>query len=198
MARGSVAQSRVDLVLDKKSIEELSGIAVALAAGFDEKKIDKALQAASNAAAKSMIKPVRAAAPRRTGRLARAVRSNKVQRGLPGAYVGIRPGKSRQDPSGAYYRWIVTSGVSRVPYVIKPKREGTRLSWGDIAAGKVGGAGAVSSVTRTKKIPGRPFVSEAVSRNIGTAKSVFANTLRAIIERGIPDKGAIKIPKIKG
>jgi hypothetical protein len=197
VARGSAAQSRVDLVLDKKSIEDMSGLALAFAAGFNEKKIDKALQAASNAAAKSMIKPVRAAAPRRTGRLARAVRSNKVQRGLPGAYVGIRPGKSRQDPSGAYYRWIVTSGVSRVPYVIKPKKADNRPSWADVAAGAISvpGVGTVSSVTRTKKIPGRPFVSEAVSRNIGTAKTVFADTLRGIIQRGIPAKGAIKIPK---
>jgi len=196
VARVSAAQSRVDLVLDKKSIEDMSGLALAFAAGFNEKKIDKALQAASNAAAKSMIKPVRAAAPRRTGRLARAVRSNKVQRGLPGAYVGIRPGKSRQDPSGAYYRWIVTSGVSRVPYVIKPKKVDNRPSWADVAAGiNVPGVGIVSSVTRTKKIPGRPFVSEAVSRNIGTAKTVFADTLRGIIQRGIPAKGAIKIPK---
>lgn len=196
MARVSAAQSRVDLVLDKKSIEDMSGLALAFAAGFNEKKIDKALQAASNAAAKSMIKPVRAAAPRRTGRLARAVRSNKVQRGLPGAYVGIRPGKSRQDPSGAYYRWIVTSGVSRVPYVIKPKKADNRPSWADVAAGiNVPSVGIVSSVTHTKKIPGRPFVSEAVSRNIGTAKTVFADTLRGIIQRGIPAKGAIKIPK---
>ena len=187
MARGSAAQSRVDLVLDKKSIEDMSGLALGFAAGFNEKKIDKALQAASNAAAKSMIKPVRAAAPRRTGRLARAVRSNKVQRGLPGAYVGIRPGKSRNDLSGAYYRWIVTSGVSRVPYVIKPKKSSSAIS--------IPSVGAVSSATRTKKIPGRPFVSQAVDQNIGTAKSVFSDTLRGIIQRGIPARGSIKIPK---
>jgi hypothetical protein len=193
VARGSVAQSRVDLVLDKKSIESMSSLAIAFAAGFDEKKIDKALQAASNAAAKSMIKPVRAAAPRRTGRLARSVRSNKVQRDKPGAYVGIRPGKSRNDPSGAYYRWIVTSGVSRVPYVIAPSR---RSSAGGLSLpNAVNGSSVRGSVTRTARIPGRPFVSEAVSRNIGTAKTVFADTLRGIIERGIPARGAIKIPK---
>lgn len=193
MARGSVAKSRVDLVLDSKSIKEVSGIALALAAGFDEKKINKALQAASNAAAKSMVKPVRNAAPRRTGRLARAVRSNKVQRGAPGAYVGIRPGKTRQDPSGAFYRWIVTSGVSRVPYVISPNRKSGK---GGLALPNVvNGSSVRGSVTRTARIPGRPFVSEAVSRNIETAKTVFADTLRGIIERGIPARGSIKIPK---
>ncbi len=193
MARGSVAQSRVDLVLDQKSIEGMSSLAIAFAAGFDEKKIDKALQAASNAAAKSMVKPVRNAAPRRTGRLARAVRSNKVQRDKPGAYVGIRPGKSRNDPSGAYYRWIVTSGVSRVPYVIAPNR---RSSAGGLSLpNAVNGSSVRGSVTRTSRIQGRPFVSEAVSRNIGTALSVFSDTLRGIIERGIPARGSIKIPK---
>lgn len=195
MAKGSVAQSRVDLVLDKKSVDDMSDLAFAFAAGFDEKRLNKALQAASEAAAKSMIKPVRAAAPRRTGRLKRAVSWNKVMRDKPGAYVGIKPGSSRSDSRGAYYRWIVTSGVSRVPYVIQPRKAGTGLSWGDIAAGRGGSGGAVSSVTRTKKIPGRPFVSEAVSRNLGTAKSIFADTLRGIIERGIPAKGKIRIPK---
>lgn len=193
MARGSVAKSRVDLVLDKKSIESMSSLAIAFAAGFDEKKINKALQAASNAAAKSMIKPVRAAAPRRTGRLARAVKSNKVQRGAPGAYVGIRPGKSRNDPSGAFYRWIVTSGVSRVPYVISPNRKSG--AGGLSLPNAVNGSSVRGSITRTARIPGRPFVSEAVSRNIGTAVSVFSETLRGIIERGIPARGSIKIPK---
>lgn len=197
MARGSVAQSRVDVVLDKKSIEDMSSLALGFAAGFNEKLINKALQAASEAAAKSMIKPVRAAAPRRTGRLRRAVGTNKVMRDKPGAYVGIRPGTKRDDTRGAYYRWIVTSGVSRVPYVTRPKKAGSRSSWADVAAGAISipGIGAVSSVTHTKKIPGRPFVSEAVSRNIGTAKTVFADTLRGIIERGIPAKGKIRIPK---
>lgn len=193
MARGSVAQSRVDVVLDKKSIEDMSSLALGFAAGFNEKLINKALQAASEAAAKSMVKPVRAAAPRCTGRLRRAVGTNKVMRDKPGAYVGIRPGTKRDDTRGAFYRWIVTSGVSRVPYVISPNRKSG--AGGLSLPNAVNGSSVRGSVTRTARIPGRPFVSEAVSRNIGTAKSVFADTLRAIIERGIPKKGKIRIPK---
>jgi hypothetical protein len=37
------AQSRVDVRIDKRTIEQLSGLSLAVAAGFDERRIDKAL-----------------------------------------------------------------------------------------------------------------------------------------------------------
>ena len=184
------AQSRVDVRIDKRTIEQLSGLSLAVAAGFDERRIDKALQAAALYAAKAMVKPVRRAAPRgpySTGRIGRAVWAQPVMKDKPGAYVGIRAGKSRSDPKGAFYRWIVTSGVRGVPYVITPNRksgaQALRLRDGKIR----------SSATRRSTIAGRPFVSEAVERNFNTALRLFGEGLASIIEKGIPTRGGVRV-----
>lgn len=184
------AQSRVDIRIDKSTIEQLSGLKLAIAAGFDERRIDKALQAASLYAAKAMVKPVRRAAPRgpySTGRIGRAVWANPVMKNKPGAYVGIRAGKSRQDPKGAYYRWIVTSGVRNVPYAISPNRRsgagGIQFRDGEIRR----------STTRRSTIPGRPFVSETVERHFDTILRMFGEGLASIIERGIPSRGGVRV-----
>ena len=184
------AQSRVDVRIDKRTIEQLSGLSLAVAAGFDERRIDKALQAAALYAAKAMVKPVRRAAPRgpySTGRIGRAVWANPVMKDKPGAYVGIRPGKKRADTKGAFYRWIVTSGVRNVPYAITPNRKSGAQAL-RLRDGKVR-----SSVTRRSAIPGRPFVSEAVARNMDTALRLFGEGLASIIEKGIPKRGGVRV-----
>ncbi len=59
--------------------------------------------------ANGMLKNIRAAAPKKTGRLRRAikVKNSKINRarnnGKTGVYITITPGKSRTDPKGAYY-----------------------------------------------------------------------------------------------
>jgi len=194
------ARSRVDIEISKKTISEISSLSLALAAGFDEKRLDKALQAASNATAKAMVKPVKAAAPTRKSRsdggsgnrIRRAVWAQPVMRDKPGAYVGIRPGRTREDIKGAYYRWMVTSGTSRVPYEIRPKR-GKVLRF----FGSDGTPVFAKSVTRKAAVPGRPFVTDAVSKNAQLALDTFSMTLTAIIQNGIPKKGRIKLPKLK-
>jgi hypothetical protein len=183
------AKTRVDMYIDRKTIQDISGLSVALRAGFDTKRIDKALAAATLSVARAMVGPVRKKAPRKTGRLRRAVWANPVMKGKPGAYVGIRAGKSRADTKGAYYRWIITSGVSKVPYVITPKKGTLALA--------IPGIGVRGSATRVKAIPGRPFVSEAVEANLNTAERWFGEALRTIIQKGIPSRGKIRIPKLK-
>jgi hypothetical protein len=183
------ASSRVDFTISPESIREIDQLALGLAAGFDEKRINRALQKASDIAAKSLVKPMRANAPKRTGRLRRAIWSQPVMRGKPGAYVGIRAGKSRADQKGAYYRWIVTSGVSRVPYVITPKRRS------GAQALSIPGIGLRLSANRTQRIPGRPFVTDTVNRNFNQTLRIFSENLAAIIQAGIPSKGRITIPK---
>jgi len=181
------SQSRVDFRIDQKTIEQISGLKLALAAGFDEKRIDKALQAAALYAAKGQVKPVKNAAPSKTGRLRRAIWANPVMRDKPGAYVGIRAGKSRADTKGAYYRYIVTSGVRRVPYVITPnRRSGSQ-------ALSIPGIGYRLSATRTSQIPGRPFVADTVNRNFDTVLRMFGDALASIIERGIPKRGGVRV-----
>jgi hypothetical protein len=187
------AKSRVDMIISPKTIEEISGLRLGLAAGFDERRIDKALQKASMETAKAMVKPVRkeavGARGGTSGRLRRAIWANPVMKNKPGAYVGIRPGKNREDSKGAFYRYIITSGVSRVPYTINPRRGNKALN--------LGGGVIRSSVVRKNPIPGNPFVSRTVERNLDMAGKIFSDTLARIIQAGIPARGGIKLPKMK-
>jgi hypothetical protein len=162
------ASSRVDITISKETLEQISGLSIALAAGFDEKRIDKALAAASLYAAKAMVKPVRNAAPVKTGRIRRAIWANPVMKGKPGAYVGIRPGKSRADTKGAYYRWIVTSGT-----------RGFRKT--------------KKGLVPTIRVPGRPFVADTVNNNFDTVLRLFGDALASILERGIPKRGGVRV-----
>lgn len=181
---------RSDFIIDPKSIQQLDALALSIQTGFDAKKINKALNAASLATARAMVGPVRKAAPVKTGRLRRAVYAQKVLRDGPGAYVGIKPGKNRGDTRGAYYRWIITAGVSRVPYAIVPRKAKAMFftSGGVLTIGK--------RFQRVAPIAGRGFVFDTVDRNINTAIRIWNDTLSAIIQAGIPAKGGIKIPKI--
>lgn len=182
---------RSDFVIDPKSIQQIDALALSLQTGFEAKRINKALNAASLAAARAMVGPVRAAAPVRTGRLRRAVYAQKVLKNGPGAYVGIRPGKSRADKKGAYYRWIITAGVSRVPYTIVPRKARAMFftSGGVLTIGR--------KFQRVNPIPGRGFVFDTVNRNLNTAIRIWNESLSSIIQAGIPAKGGIKVPKIR-
>jgi hypothetical protein len=187
------AQSRVDISIDPQTLKDINDLALAVAAGFDNKQIDRALNAAALYTAKQMVNPVKRAAVGSkgggSGRLRRAIWAKPAMRDKPGAYVGIRAGASRADTRGAYYRWIITSGVRAVPYVIKPKNGGG-LRFGDKVR---------SSVTRRVAIPGNPFVSRTVEQNIDNVKNMFGEALRSIIEKGIPKRGRIRvtIPKLR-
>jgi hypothetical protein len=186
-----MAAQRSDFTIDPKTIRQLDALALSIQTGFDAKKINKALNAASLATARAMVGPVRQAAPVRTGRLRRAVYAQKVMKNGPGAYVGIKPGKTRADKRGAFYRWIVTAGVSRVPYTITPRKAKAMFftSGGVLTIGK--------KFQRVSPIPGRGFVFETVDRNINTAIRIWNESLSSILQAGIPAKGGIKVPKIK-
>jgi hypothetical protein len=181
------AQSRVDFEISKQTIKDIDDLGLAIAAGFNNKLIDKALNTAALHTAKAMVNPVKQAAVGArgggTGRLRRAIWAKPVMRDKPGAYVGIRPGASRADTRGAYYRWIITSGVRNVPYLIKPKNAG---------ALSIGGK-ARPFANRVASIPGNPFVSRTVEQNMDKVRQLFGNALASIIEKGIPKRGRVKI-----
>jgi hypothetical protein len=181
------ASSRVDIFISKKTNDDLDDLALAVAAGFNEKLINKALQAAALYAAKAQVAPVKNAAPKRTGRLRRAIWANPVMRDKPGAYVGIRAGSSRADTKGAYYRYVVTSGVRRVPYTIAPKRSS------GAQALKMPDGRFRYAVVRTSAISGKPFVADTVNRNMDTVLRMFSEGLASIIEKGIPKRGSIRV-----
>jgi hypothetical protein len=84
---------------------------LALAANGNPKAIDKALQTATLKAAAPIAKTAKTLAPVRTGRLKRAIKAKRARYERPGAIATINPGKKRDDKSGAYYRYMVTSGI---------------------------------------------------------------------------------------
>ena len=71
-------------------------------------------------ATRTMVAPMRAAAPvgkttKNPGRLRKAVTARRARFGTPAAVVGPRAGRNRAGANGgAWYRWFVTSGISGV------------------------------------------------------------------------------------
>jgi len=86
---------------------------------FSFKLADRITLLAVRSGANFMLKQVRAAAPRKTGRLRRAikVKTSKINRrrrnGKVGVYLTVTVGKKRDDPKGAYYGGIVEGGQSK-------------------------------------------------------------------------------------
>ncbi len=70
--------------------------------------------------AKIFQKQARSMAPRKTGRLRRAIKvkvsriHNKPRSGKFGVYIKINPGKKRNDKQGAYYGQFVDGGTSKM------------------------------------------------------------------------------------
>lgn len=65
-------------------------------------------------AAKTMVGPMKAAAPTRTGRLKGSIKARRGRYSTPSGVVGPTAGRSRGAQGGAWYRWFVTSGTSGV------------------------------------------------------------------------------------
>ena len=131
------------------------------------RKFNAMLQLATLNAARTLIKPVKAKAPVRTGRLRGAVAARKGNRDRPSAVVGVKAGKSRADMKGAWYRWFVVSGTS-----------GTRNTK---RQGKV----------QVKAIRGRDFVKQAVTEPANEARATDAmrNTIQAFLDGKIKYRG---------
>ena len=73
----------------------------------------KAAKRTTRAGLKPMHKAARAAAPKRSGRLAKAIKLRtwrNPQRGQVGHALYINPGRKRDDPSGAFYGGMIEGG----------------------------------------------------------------------------------------
>ena len=114
-------------------IEGDTSLRLAMAANGNVKAIDKALQIAAMKAATPIAKAAKSRAPVGTGRLKRAVRARKARFDRPGAIATINPGKNRQDTTGAYYRYIVTTGVPARGYAGRPFMDQAFAATGDEA-----------------------------------------------------------------
>jgi|GEM_PF-2259192 len=88
-----------------RGVAELNRALAELNRNLPERVTKMALRQGAN----SMLKNIRGAAPKKTGRLRRAikVKNSKINRarnnGKVGVFISIAPGKSRNDPKGAYY-----------------------------------------------------------------------------------------------
>lgn len=131
------------------------------------KKFNAMLQLATLNAARTLIKPVKAGAPVRTGRLKKAVAVRKAKFDRPAAVVGVSAGKSRGDKTGAWYRWFVVSGTSGTR---KTKSRGT---------------------VQVKAIRGRDFVKQAATEPSNQQRAVDAmrNTVQAFLDKTIKYRG---------
>ena len=73
----------------------------------------KAAKRTTRAGLKPMHKAARAAAPKRSGRLAKAIKLRtwrNPKRGQVGHALYINPGRKRDDPSGAFYGGMIEGG----------------------------------------------------------------------------------------
>ncbi len=102
-------------------VDGLDKMVAALEKTSDPRALSRIRGRAVVAAAKSLKPLVKRLAPVATsdsvrkgairGRLRNAVSAGRTRRNKEAAFINVRAGKSRQDPKGAYYRWVVVRGT---------------------------------------------------------------------------------------
>lgn len=147
--------------------------------GSNPRAYNRLLAFASVNAVRTMVKPMRDAAPKATGRLARSITAKSGRYSRPSATVGPRPGRSRADAKGGWYRYFVTSGHA-TRGVSKTAAKG--VSWGDIAKGITA---PVTAAPTRGRVAGRPFVHQ-VSSNEGYLQKAM-DSYYATIEKFFND-----------
>lgn len=158
---------KVRIFVTPQSLKSIDDVRLGFMEASEPKKFKAMLQLATLNAARTMVKPVKAKAPVRTGRLKGAVAARKAKFDRPAAVVGVRAGKSRGDMQGAWYRWFVVSGTS-----------GTRRTK---ARGRI----------NVKPISGRDFVKQAVTEPSVQSRAieVLNNTVQAFVSGKIKYRG---------
>ncbi len=161
---------KVKLFITPQSLKGFDDLRLGFLESSNPKKFRAMLQLATLNAARTMVKPVKAKAPVRTGRLRGAVAARKAKFDRPAAVVGVKAGKSRGDMQGAWYRWFVVSGTSGTR---NTKRQG-RVS--------------------VRAVPARDFVKQAVTDPTVQAKAMETvnKTVMAFLD------GVIKYRKGRG
>jgi hypothetical protein len=161
---------KVRIFVTPQSLSAVDDLRLGFLESSNPRKFNAMLQLATLNAAKTMVKPVKAQAPVRTGRLRNAVAARKALKDRPAAVVGVRAGKSRSDQKGSWYRWFVVSGT-----------KGTRMTK---ARGRVS----------VQAIRGNDFVKRAVTAPTNQARAIEAlnKTVQAFLS------GVIKYRKGRG
>ena len=158
---------KVRIFVTPESLKATDDLRLGFLEASNPRKFKAMLQLATLNAARTMVKPVKAKAPVRTGRLRGAVAARKGKNDRPSSVVGVKAGKSRGDMQGAWYRWFVVSGTS-----------GTRRTK---ARGRI----------NVKPISGRDFVKQVVTEASVQARAVEAlnKTIQAFLDGTIKYKG---------
>lgn len=145
--------------------------------GSNPRAYNKLLAVASLNAVRTLINPLKSAAPVKSGRLQRSIGAKAGRFSRPSATVGPRPGRSRSDPRGAWYRYFVTSG-HRTRLGTNKAVKG--ISWADVAAGK-----SLVQKGGTATVQARPFVTTTAQNPANQAKMM--NAFYATVERYFND-----------
>ena len=158
---------KVRIFVTPQSLKATDELRLGFLESSNPRKFKAMLQLATLNAGRTMVKPIKAKAPVRTGRLKGAVAVRKGREDRPSAVVGVRAGKSRGDMKGAWYRWFVVSGTS-----------GTRRTK---ARGRI----------NVKRIVGRDFVKEATTEPSVQARAIEAlnKTVQAFLDGKIKYRG---------
>ena len=158
---------KVRIFVTPQSLKATDELRLGFLESSNPRKFKAMLQLATLNAARTMVKPVKAKAPVRTGRLRGAIAARKGMNDRPSSVVGVKAGKSRGDMKGAWYRWFVVSGTSGV------RNTKTR--------GRV----------NVKRIAGRDFVKDAVTEPSVQARAVevLNNTVMAFLDGKIKFRG---------
>jgi hypothetical protein len=151
---------KVRIFVTPQSLKATDELRLGFLESSNPRKFNAMLQLATLNAAKTLVKPVRAGAPVRTGRLKKAVAARKAYKDRPAAVVGVRAGKSRGDKNGAWYRWFVVSGTNGTR---NTKRQGR---------------------VQVQAIRGRDFVKQAVTEPTNQARAIKAlnDTVQAFLD----------------
>jgi len=159
--------AKVKLFITPQSLKGIDELRLGFIQSSNPRKFSAMLSLATLNAARTLVKPVKAAAPVRTGRLRGAVAARKARQDRPAAVVGVRAGASRGDKKGAWYRYFVVSGTN-----------GTRTTK---ARGRI----------NIKPIAGRDFVGKTVSEPNHQARAIEAlnKTIQAFLSGVIKYRG---------
>lgn len=158
---------KVRIFVTPQSLKATDELRLGFLEASNPRKFKTMLQLATLNAARTMVKPVKAKAPVRTGRLKGAVAARKAKFDRPAAVVGVKAGKSRGDMQGAWYRWFVVSGTN-----------GTRTTK---SRGRI----------NVKRIIGRDFVKQAVTEPSAQSRAIEAlnKTVQAFLDGTIKYRG---------
>ena len=158
---------KVRIFVTPESLKATDDLRLGFLEASNPRKFKAMLQLATLNAARTMVKPVKAKAPVRTGRLRGAVAARKGKNDRPSSVVGVKAGKSRGDMQGAWYRWFVVSGTSGER---RTKRQGR---------------------VQVQRIAGRDFVKQAVTEPSVQARAIEAlnKTIQAFLDGTIKYRG---------